>query len=95
MEAHLLNKPAIRSTLKTLKQQGSTRIFRTELGQIAEELGHVRYLGVASLGAISKVDERIDIELLENTVRSDAKLKRFAKENLHALHRGTELVNPY
>ncbi|MFX1474219.1 MAG: 2-oxoacid:acceptor oxidoreductase family protein [Promethearchaeota archaeon] len=95
IESHLLDKQSIQSTLKALKQESSTQVFRTELGQVAEELGHVRYLGVASLGAITKVDERIDIELLETAVRSDVKLKRFAKENLHALHRGAELVSPY
>ncbi len=95
IESDLLSNPSIQSTLKALKQEGSTRIFRTELSQIAEELGHVRYLGVASLGAITKVDDRIDIGVLEKTVQSDVKLKRFAKDNLPALHRGAELVNPY
>ncbi len=95
IESDLLSSPSIQSTLKTLKQEGSTQIFQTELSKITEELGHVRYLGVASLGAITEVDDRINIEMLEKTVRSDVKLKRFAKENLHALHRGAELVNPY
>jgi 2-oxoglutarate ferredoxin oxidoreductase subunit gamma len=95
IESVLLNNPSIQSTLKSLNEEGSTQIYQTNLSQIAEELGHVRYLGIASLGAITKVDDRIDISLLEETVQTDVKLRRFAKENLHALHRGAELVTQY
>jgi 2-oxoglutarate ferredoxin oxidoreductase subunit gamma len=95
IESDLLSNPLIQSTLESLKQEGSTKIYKSDLSQVAEELGHVRYLGVATLGAIAKVEESIDISMLENTVRSDVKLKRFAKDNLHALHQGAKLVNPY
>ncbi len=95
IESDLLSNPSIQSTLADIKQEGVTQIFKSDLSQVAEELEHVRYLGVASLGAITKVDDRIEIRFLEETIQNDVKLGQFAKENLRALHRGAELVTPY
>ena len=64
------------------------RLYTVHAQKIAEELGHVRYMGIASLGALTAVDARFSMQELERTIKTDVKLRRFEKANLQALQLG-------
>ncbi|MFX1563641.1 MAG: 2-oxoacid:acceptor oxidoreductase family protein [Promethearchaeota archaeon] len=93
IEASLLDDSTIKGALNRIKEEGKIRVFQLNFSKIASKLGHVRYLGIASLGALTTIDDRVTIAALEKTIETDTKLKRFAKENLMALHLGATLVS--
>jgi Pyruvate/2-oxoacid:ferredoxin oxidoreductase gamma subunit len=78
--------------LNDLPQDNSTTIYQASIRQLADKLGHVRYMGIASLGALAAIDDRVELALLEKTIKTDNKLRRFKKENLKALHGGAVAV---
>lgn len=78
--------------LSDLNQTNGTKIYQIQIRKIAEKLGHVRYMGVASLGALGAIDDRIDLSVLEQTIKKDEKLHRYVKQNLQALRRGTKSI---
>ncbi len=88
IETTIVDDPAVNLGIKSLPQENIPEIHEVALREIAEKLGHVRYIGVASLGALAHLDDRVDIKLLEQTIKTDGKLQRFEKENLKALHEG-------
>jgi 2-oxoglutarate ferredoxin oxidoreductase subunit gamma len=93
IETEILEEPTVQMGLADLPQHNGTKIYQIGIRQIAEELGHVRYMGVASLGALAAIDDRIDKDLLEETIKTDSKLRRFEKQNLIALRNGTKAVS--
>jgi len=93
IESNLLDDSTIRGVVNRIKEEGKIRVFQLNFNQIADKLGHVRYFGIASLGALTTIDNRVTILALEKTIETDAKLKRFAKENLMALHLGATLIS--
>jgi 2-oxoglutarate ferredoxin oxidoreductase subunit gamma len=93
IESNLFDDSTIRGLVSRIKEEGKIRVFHLDFSQIASKLGHVRYLGIASLGALTTIDSRVTIPALKKTIETDTKLKRFAKENLMALHLGATLVS--
>lgn len=87
-----MNDSTVQLGLANLPQTEPTTIYQVKIRKLAEELGHVRYMGVASLGALAAIDDRIDIKLIEKTVKTDKKLQRFEKENLAAVQGGAKAV---
>lgn len=94
IETDILEETTVKLGLADLPPQNETTIYHIGVRKIAEVLGHVRYMGIASLGALASVDDRIDLKLLENTIKTDSKLRRFEKENLKALQHGANSVIP-
>jgi 2-oxoglutarate ferredoxin oxidoreductase subunit gamma len=92
IETEIMNDSTVQMGLEKLPKGKHTTIYEVEIRKLADTLGHVRYMGVASLGALAAIDERIDVELIEKTVKKDKKLQRFEKENLSALHGGAKAV---
>jgi 2-oxoglutarate ferredoxin oxidoreductase subunit gamma len=93
IESSLLNEPEVKSLLDKIRENGMPKVYPLAIRQVAEALGHVRYIGVASLGALAATNEEIDPVLLQKAVKGDAKLQRFAQQNLEALDRGARLVD--
>ncbi|MFW9832144.1 MAG: 2-oxoacid:acceptor oxidoreductase family protein [Candidatus Thorarchaeota archaeon] len=92
IETDILEEPPVKIGLSELSNRTGTAVYHISIRKIAEELGHVRYMGIASLGALAAVDTRIDMKLIEYTIKSDSKLRRFQKENLKALLAGSNAV---
>jgi len=93
IESELIEEPPVQMGLANLLHNNGTKIYQICIRQIAEELGHVRFMGVASLGALAAVDDRIDQDLLEKTIKTDSKLRRFEKQNLAALRKGGKAIS--
>ena len=93
IESEILDEPTVQMGLADLPQHNGTKIYKIGIRRIAEELGHVRYMGIASLGALAAVDDRIDKHLLEKTIKTDSKLQRFEKLNLVALRKGGKAIS--
>jgi 2-oxoglutarate ferredoxin oxidoreductase subunit gamma len=92
IESSLLNEPEVRSLLNSMKENELPRVYPLAVRQVAERLGHVRYMGVTSLGALVATNEEINSLILQKAVKSDSKLRLSAKQNLDALDRGARLV---
>lgn len=95
LEAEIIPHTAVQLGLADLLDNNGATIYQVEIRRLAEKLGNVRYMGIASLGALAVVDDRIDIKLLEQTIRTDNKLRRFEKDNIKALQGGANAVTPY
>ncbi len=93
IESEILDEPTVQRGLANLPQHNGTKIYKIGIRQIAEDLGHVRYMGIASLGALAAVDDRVDQHLLEKTIKTDSKLRRFEKQNLAALRKGGKAIS--
>lgn len=93
IESEILEEPTVQMGLAQLTHHNGTKTYQIGIRQIAEELGHVRYMGIASLGALAAVDNRIDKTLLEKTIKTDSKLRRFEKQNLTALRKGGKAIS--
>ena len=93
IESEILDEPTVQMGLADLSHYNGTKIYQIEIRKIAEELGYVRYMGIASLGALAAVDDRIDRQLLEKTIKTDSKLQRFEKQNLTALRKGGKAIS--
>ncbi len=78
--------------LDDLLQKNGTKVYQVSLRKLADELGQIRFIGVASLGALAAIDDRIDMKQLEKTIISDSKLQRFEKKNHMALHGGAKAI---
>ncbi len=92
IETEIMDDSTVQLGLANLPQNECTTIYQAEIRKLAEELGNVRFMGVASLGAFAAIDDRIDLKLIEKTVKTDRKLQRFEKENLGALQGGAKAV---
>jgi 2-oxoglutarate ferredoxin oxidoreductase subunit gamma len=92
IETEILNEPIVQLGLDELPKENGTNIYHARIRKLADTFGHVRYVGIASLGALAAIDDRIDIKLLEKTITIDSKLQRFEKQNLAALHEGAKAV---
>lgn len=92
LEKEIVNDSTVQMGLADLPQDNGTAIYDVAIRKLAEELGHVRYMGVASLGALAAIDDRVDIKVLEQTIKVDSKLQRFEKDNLKALRGGAKAV---
>lgn len=92
LETEILSDPAVQMGLEELSPNNSTVIYLARIRQLADDLGHVRYMGIASLGALAAIDERVELALIEKTIKSDDKLRRFEKQNLKALQGGAAAV---
>lgn len=92
IESSLLGYPEVKRILDGIANTGGPSTRSLALRQIAAALGHVRYIGVASLGALAAANEEIDSATLKIVIQGDAKLRRFAQQNLEALNRGAHLV---
>ena len=88
LEAEIIDDPAVQLGLTNLPDINGTKLYQAHIRKIAEELGHVRYMGIASLGALAAVDTRFSMQELERTIKTDVKLRRFEKANLQALRLG-------
>jgi 2-oxoglutarate ferredoxin oxidoreductase subunit gamma len=88
LEAEIIDDPAVQLGLADLPNAHDMKIYQAHIRKIAEELGHVRFMGIASLGALAAVDTRFSMQELERTIKRDAKLRRFEKANLQALQLG-------
>ncbi|MFX1564487.1 MAG: 2-oxoacid:acceptor oxidoreductase family protein [Promethearchaeota archaeon] len=95
IETEILNDPIVQLGLRDLPQENGTTIYHAGIRKLADALGHVRYIGVASLGALAAIDDRIDMKVLEKTITLDDKLKRFKKQNITALHEGAKAVTKH
>jgi Pyruvate/2-oxoacid:ferredoxin oxidoreductase gamma subunit len=95
LEAEIIPNTAVQLGLADLLENNGTTIYQAEIRKLAEKLGNVRYMGIASLGALAAIDGRIDITLLEQTIKTDDKLRRFEKDNIKALQGGANAVTPY
>ena len=92
IETEIMADTTVQLGLADLPHDKSTTIYQAEIRKLADALGNVRYMGIASLGALATIDDRIDITLIEKTVKTDKKLQRFEKENLVALRGGAKAV---
>ena len=92
IETEILNDPIVQMGIAELAQENGTRIYHARIRNLADTLGHVRYMGIASLGALAAIDDRIDVKLIEKTIALDKKLRRFETQNLQALHEGAKAV---
>jgi 2-oxoglutarate ferredoxin oxidoreductase subunit gamma len=92
IETDIVDDPIVQMGLTDLSPDNGTTIYQVEIRKLANELGHVRYMGIASLGALAAVDNRVELKSLEKTVKTDSKLQRFEKENLRALHGGAAAI---
>jgi 2-oxoglutarate ferredoxin oxidoreductase subunit gamma len=88
IETDIIDDPAVQLGLANLPETNEMEIYHAHIRRIAEELGHVRYMGIAALGALANIDDRFDLQQLERTIKTDSKLRRFEKANLRALHLG-------
>lgn len=95
IESSLLDDPKVKGILAKVGGTGMPHVYPLAVRQIAETLGHVRYIGVVSLGALAATNKEIDSTALKAVIKGDAKLKRFAQQNLEALNRGAHLVNSH
>ncbi|MFX1575819.1 MAG: 2-oxoacid:acceptor oxidoreductase family protein [Promethearchaeota archaeon] len=95
LEAEIIPNTAVQLGLADLLENNSTTIYLAEIRKLAEKLGNVRYMGIASLGALATIDGRIDITLLVQTIKTDDKLRRFEKDNIKALQGGANAVTLY
>ncbi|MFX0168186.1 MAG: 2-oxoacid:acceptor oxidoreductase family protein [Candidatus Hodarchaeota archaeon] len=93
IEADLVDDSIVLKGLADLPKSNKIRIYKAQIRKVAEELGDVRYMGIASLGALATVDDRVDLKQLEKTIKTDTKLRRFEQQNLRALHEGTTAVS--
>ncbi|MFX1563413.1 MAG: 2-oxoacid:acceptor oxidoreductase family protein [Promethearchaeota archaeon] len=93
IESNLLDDPTVQKFINRIKKEEKIIVYQLDFHQIVEKLGHVRYFGIAALGALSTIDNRVNFPALENTIKTDAKLKRFSKQNLKALNLGAKLVS--
>jgi 2-oxoglutarate ferredoxin oxidoreductase subunit gamma len=93
IETEIMGDSTVQLGLENLPQDKHTIIYQAEIRKLADKLGHVRYMGVASLGALAAIDDRIDVKLIEKTVKTDKKLQRFEKENLSALQGGAKAIS--
>lgn len=93
IESEIFDEPTVQMGIADLPTRNGTKIYKIGIRQIAEELGHVRYMGIASLGALAAVDDRVDQHLLEKTIKTDSKLRRFEKQNLAALRKGGKAIS--
>ena len=97
LEGDIIDDPAVKLGLSTLPDSQNMKIYQVSIRKIAEELGHVRYMGIASLGALATIDSRFSLQALLHTIKTDFKLQRFEKANLQALQLGakaTRLLKP-
>jgi 2-oxoglutarate ferredoxin oxidoreductase subunit gamma len=94
IESEILSEPTVQMGLADLPKHNGTKIYQVNIRDIAEELGHVRYIGIASLGALAAIDDRIDKDFIEATIKTDSKLRQFAKQNLNALRLGAKAISP-
>ncbi len=92
IEAGIINDPTVKMGLADLVQQNGTTIYQVEIRKLADKLGHVRYMGIASLGALAVIDNRVDLKMLEVAIKTDSKLHRYEKDNISALHGGAKAV---
>ena len=92
IESSLLDAPEVKELLDKTRETGIPHVHPLAVRQIAGALGHVRYIGVASIGALAAANKEINLATLKSVIRGDAKLRRFAQENLAALNRGLHLV---
>ena len=92
IETEIMKDPIVQMGLEDLPENKNRIIYHAKIRELAEKLGHVRYIGIASLGALASVDSRMDIALLEETIKSDIKLSRFKKANLQALKGGANAI---
>ena len=88
IEGDIIDDPAVQIGLADLPNTHDMKIYQANIRKIAEELGHVRYMGIASLGALAATDTRFSLHELERTIKTDTKLRRFEKANLRALQLG-------
>jgi 2-oxoglutarate ferredoxin oxidoreductase subunit gamma len=95
IESSLLDDPEVKGMLDRIGPGGMPRVYPLAVRQIAEALGHVRYIGVASLGALAAANKELSLVRLTAVIESDDKLKRFVEQNLEALDRGARLVNSH
>ena len=95
IESSLLDAPEVKGLLDRTRETGMPRVYPLAARQIAEALGHVRYIGVASLGALAVANKEIDSVTLKAVIKSDVKLKRSVQQNLEALNRGAHLVDSH
>jgi 2-oxoglutarate ferredoxin oxidoreductase subunit gamma len=95
IESSLFVDPEIQSLLSGINPNSGPQIFQINLDQLAKELGNVRYYGIAALGALAMVEKRIPLSLIQKTIQTDSRLKRFAKQNLRALQVGQESISSY
>jgi len=95
IESSLLDAPEVKGVLDRTRETGVPRVYPLTVRQVAEALGHVRYIGVASLGALAATNKEIDFATLKAVIRSDVKLKRSVQQNLDALDRGAHLVDSH
>ena len=93
LETEIVDDPVVQVGLADLSPNNGTKIYQANIREIAGLLGHIRYMGVASLGALAAIDDRVELSLLEQTIKTDSKLRRFEKENLKALHGGAAAVS--
>ena len=93
LETEIVDDPVVQMGLADLSPNNGTTIYQANIREIAGLLGHIRYMGVASLGALAAIDDRVELSLLEQTIKTDSKLRRFEKENLKALHGGAAAVS--
>jgi 2-oxoglutarate ferredoxin oxidoreductase subunit gamma len=93
IESEIIEEPTVQMGLANLSPNNGTKIYQIGIRQIAEKLGHVRFIGVAALGALAAVDDRIDKDLLEKTIKTDSKLRRFEKQNLAAFRKGGKAIS--
>jgi 2-oxoglutarate ferredoxin oxidoreductase subunit gamma len=94
IEADILPEPVVQLGLANLPDPNKMKIYQIAIRRIAEDLGHVRYIGIASLGALAAVDTRINLELLRDTISKDVKLRRFKTANFQALKSGAISISP-
>jgi len=95
IESSLLDAPEVKGVLERTRETGMPRVYPLAVRQIAEALGHVRYIGVASLGALAVANKEIDSATLRAVIKGDVKLKRSVEQNLEALDRGAGLVDSH
>jgi len=94
LESKLLSHPKVASWVSSISQGTPPSCHQLPARRIAQKLGHVRYMGVAALGALTKIHPQITFSALSSVVKKDPKLKRFQRANIQALRLGAQLVNP-
>ena len=95
IESSLLDTQEVKGVLDRTRQTGMPQVYPLAVRQIAGALGHVRYIGVASLGALAAINKEISLATLKAVIKGDAKLERSVHQNLEALDRGAQLVDSH
>jgi len=91
LEEELLAAPQVEEWLSETNR-GVTSCYKLPARKIALQLGHVRYIGVASLGALTRIHPQITMQSLATAIRTDPKLKRYKNTNIKALQLGAKLT---